>query len=70
MPVTGTLSFSYNGLKTCQPDRLIMYGVNPFPHNDTFWHPWETSLLKILWEKEKLLVMSKFSFNHSVFYSI
>ena len=21
---------------------------NPFPHNDTFWHPWETSLLKTL----------------------
>ena len=21
---------------------------NPFPHNDTFWRPWETSLLKIL----------------------
>ena len=26
---------------------------NPFPHNDTFWCPWETSLLKTLWEKEK-----------------
>ena len=25
----------------------------PFPHNDTFWRPWETSLLKTLWEKEK-----------------
>ena len=40
---------------------------NPFPHN-TFWHPWETSLLKTLWEKEKLLVTSNFSFSHSVFY--
>ena len=27
-----------------------------------------TSLLKTLWEKEKLLVMSNFSFSHSVFY--
>ena len=27
--------------------------LNPFPHNDTFWRPWETSLLKTLWEKEK-----------------
>ena len=41
--------------------------INPFPHNDTFWRPWETSLLKTLWEKEKLLVTSNFSFSHSVF---
>ena len=27
-----------------------------------------TSLLKTVWEKEKLLVMSNFSFSHSVFY--
>ena len=42
--------------------------VNPSPHNDTFWRPWETSLLKTLWEKEKLLVTINFSFSHSVFY--
>ena len=42
--------------------------INPFPHNDTFWRPWETSLLKTLWEKEKLLVTSNFSFSHSVLY--
>ena len=42
--------------------------INPFPHHDTFWHPWDTSLLKTLWEKEKLLVMSSFSFFYSVFY--
>ena len=42
--------------------------VNPFPHNNTFWHPWETSLLKTLLEKEKLLIMSNFSFSHKVFY--
>ena len=46
----------------------IVYALNPFLHNDTFWHPWETSLLKALWEKEKLLVTSNFSFTHSVFY--
>ena len=28
------------------------------------------SLLKTLWEKEKLLVMSNFSFSHSVFYPV
>ena len=42
--------------------------INPFPHNDTFWCPWETNLLKTLWEKEKLLVMSNFSFSHSFLY--
>ena len=42
--------------------------VNPFPHNNTFWRPWETSLLKTLWEKNKLLVTSNFSFSHKVFY--
>ena len=41
---------------------------NPFPHNDTFWRPWETSHLKTLWEKEKLPVTSNFSFSHSVLY--
>ena len=41
---------------------------NPFPHNDTFWRPWETSLLKTMSEKEKLLIMSNFSFSYSVFY--
>ena len=52
-------------LKSCTQ----YYGlVNPFPHNDTFWRRWETSLLKTLWEKEKLLVTSNFSFSHSVFY--
>ena len=41
---------------------------NPFPHNNIFWRPWETSLLKTLWEREKLLITSNFSFSHSVFY--
>ena len=42
--------------------------TNPFPHNDAFWSPWETSLLKTLWEKEKLLVTRNFFFSPSVFY--
>ena len=42
--------------------------LNPFPNNDTFWCPRERSLLKTLWEKEKLLVTSNFSFTHCVFY--
>ena len=45
------------------PDIII-----PFPDSDSFWRPWKTSLLKTLWEEEKLLVTSNFSFSHSVFY--
>ena len=41
----------------------VAMSVNPFPHNDTFRSPWETSLLKTLWEKEKFLVTSNFSFS-------
>ena len=55
----------------CQSQNyFVVCKINPFPHNDTFWRPWETSLLKILWEKEKLLVTSNFSFSHSVFYPL
>ena len=42
--------------------------VNPFPNKPWFLRVCKTSLLKTLWEKEKLLVMSNFSFSHSVFY--
>ena len=38
--------------------------VNRFPNNLLY----STNLLKTLWEKEKLLVTSNFSFSHSVFY--
>ena len=41
------------------------YLVNPFPNKPWFLHV--RSLLKTLWEKEKLLVTSNFSFSHSVF---
>ena len=42
--------------------------VNPFPNKPWFLRVCGKSLLKTLWEKEKLLVTSKFSFSHSVFY--
>ena len=48
-------------LKFCQ-------SVNPFPNKLWFLRVCGRSLLKTLWEKEKLLVMSNFSFSHSVFY--
>ena len=41
---------------------------NPFPNNPWFSQVCSTSLLKTLWEKEKLLVTSNFSFSCSVFY--
>ena len=42
--------------------------INPFPNKPWFLHVCLTNLLKTLWEKEKLLVTSNFSFDHSVFY--
>ena len=42
--------------------------VNPFPNKPWFLRVCNTSLLKTLWEKEKLLVTSNFSFSHRVFY--
>ena len=42
--------------------------INPFPNKPCFLHVYCTSLLKILWVKEKLLIMSNFSFSHGVFY--
>ena len=41
---------------------------NPFPNKPWFLRVCSTSLLKTLWEKEKLLVTSNFSFSHSVYY--
>ena len=44
--------------------------VNPFPNKPLFLRVCCTSLLKTLWEKEKLLVTSNFSFSHRVFYPV
>ena len=41
---------------------------NPFPNKPWFLRVCSTSLLKTLWEKEKLLIMRNFSFFLSVFY--
>ena len=41
---------------------------NPFPNKPRVLHVCSTSLLKTLWEKEKLLLTSNFSFSHSIFY--
>ena len=41
---------------------------NPFPNKPWFSCVCSTGLLKTLWEKEKLLITSNFSFSHSVCY--
>ena len=43
--------------------------INPFPNKPLFLRVCSTSLLKTLWENEKLLVTSNFSFSHNVFCS-
>ena len=47
---------------------LLGIWVNPFPNKPWFLRVCTTSLLKRLWEKEKLLRTSNFSFFHSLFY--
>ena len=42
--------------------------LNPFPNKPWFLRVWSLNLLKTLREKQKLLIMSNFSFSHSVFY--
>ena len=42
--------------------------LNPFPNKPWFLRVCSTSLLKTLWEKEKLLITSNFSFSYSIFY--
>ena len=44
------------------------YDFNPFRNKPWFLRVCSVSLLKKLWEKEKVRVMSNFSFSHSVFY--
>ena len=48
--------------------RIIFRSFNPFPKKPWFLRVSRTSLWKTEWEKEKLLIMSNFSFSHSVLY--
>ena len=45
-------------------------GINPFPNNPRLKRLWDRRLLKTLWEKEKMLLTSIFSFYHNVFYPV
>ena len=49
---------------------VISLNPNPFAYKPWFLRVSNTSLLKTLWEKEKLLVTSKFSFSHGIFYPL
>ena len=61
-----------NLLISSQPDTVYfkeeIWNVNPFPNKTWFLRVCCTTLLKTLWEKEKLLVTSNFSFSRNVFY--
>ena len=48
--------------------KLLFLSLKSSLNKPWFLRVCSTSLLKTLWEKEKLLVMSNFSFFHSVFY--
>ena len=50
------------------PRKVGRVRVNPLLHKYSFWRMKNRQFLKTLWEKEKLLVTSNFSFSH-VFYS-
>ena len=45
-----------------------LWNFNLFPNKPRFLHVCSTSLLKTVWEKGKLLIMSNVSFSHGVFY--
>ena len=55
--------YRFHSLRMLSITSKFMSFVNPFTNN-----PWFSCLLKTLWEKEKLLVISNFIFSHSVFY--
>ena len=68
----------YNKQKVCGPTvwadlgwyhlQIYLHAFDPFPNKPWFLRVCSAWLLKTLWEKEKLLVTSNFSFAHSVFY--
>ena len=53
-----------------QKEIHISSHINPYTNKPWFLRVCSTSLSKTLWEKEKLLVTSNFSFSHSVFYPL
>ena len=68
LKVSKTVLHVFKGLSICKT-KYILWIFNPFPNKPWFLYVCSTSLLETLWEKEKLLFRSNFSFSHSVFYS-
>ena len=62
----GTNNTPHNSVDSVPTSNLVC--INTFPNKPWFLRVCSGSLLKTLWEKEKLLVTSNFSFSHSVFY--
>ena len=62
------LGFTIKEIKS-DPHQILSSMVNPLTNKLWCLRVCSTSLLKTLWEKEKLLVPSNFSFSHSVFYT-
>ena len=56
---------SIHSVPTCV---FLSQKFNPFPNKPWLLRVCSISFLKTPWEKEKLLVMSNFSFSHSIFY--
>ena len=64
MLVTNIFSFFQQSFQNPSSSGLF----NPFPNKPWFLRVCSRSLLKTLYEKEKLLKPSNFSFSHSIFY--
>ena len=66
----GLIFLSLTLLFVASPWHFVMSlsSLNLFPNKPWFLCVFRRSILKTLWEKEKLLIKSNFSFFHSVFY--
>ena len=81
MPFTTSVAYATDvdqdqAAQNLQPDHVYFVEtlqkkatINSLPTDSDFQRSWVKSLLKALWEKEKMLVTSIFSFSHHVFYS-
>ena len=59
--------WTLTGLREITPSLHNISFVNPFPNKPWFLRVCSKTLLKTLWEKEKLLVTNNFLFSNSVF---
>ena len=58
----------FDSVKECKDLTFSLGVINPLPNKPLFLRVCSTSLLKTLWEEEKLLMTSNLSFSHNVFY--